>query len=199
MILVVEDHKTLRLMIVKGLKKEGFEVVEAENGKQALEILEKMEPELIISDVRMPEMDGFEFISRLREKNRIIPFIFLTVLDDIDDYKKGYKLGADSYITKPFEMKELIEKIRMKLQKTRIIKEIIEGKRKEVKIEEISLPDLVEMVIEGEKNLIIETDEGKGEITIKNGEIKKAKFGSLEDEDAITKLILLKSGKITLV
>uniref|UniRef100_A0A7C4Y514 Response regulator n=1 Tax=candidate division WOR-3 bacterium TaxID=2052148 RepID=A0A7C4Y514_UNCW3 len=199
MILVVEDHKTLRLMIVKGLKKEGFEVVEAENGKQALEIIEKMEPELIISDVRMPEMDGFEFISRLREKNRIIPFIFLTVLDDIDDYKKGYKLGADSYITKPFEMKELIEKIRMKLQKTRIIKEIIEGKRKEVKIEEISLADLVEMVIEGEKNLIIETDEGKGEITIKNGEIKKAKFGSLEGEDAIAKLILLKSGKITLV
>lgn len=196
MILVVEDHKTLRLMIVKGLKKEGFEVVDAENGKEALELLDKIEPELIISDVRMPEMDGFEFLGKVREKNKIIPFIFLTVLDDIEDYQKGYTLGADSYITKPFEIDELVDKIRKKLNKFRILKEILSGKRKEANLDEVSISDIVEVADKNERKIIIESGKEKGEIIIQNGEIKKASFGSLEGEKAIAKVLGIKSGKI---
>lgn len=199
MILVVEDHKTLRLMIVKGLKKEGFEVVDAENGKEALELLDKIEPELIISDVRMPEMDGFEFLGKVREKNKIIPFIFLTVLDDIEDYQKGYTLGADSYITKPFEINELIDKIRKKLNKFRILKEILSGKRKEANLDEISISDIVEIADKKERKIIIESGKEKGEIIIENGEIKKASFGGLEGEKAIAKVLGIKSGKIKLL
>lgn len=199
MILVVEDHKTLRLMIVKGLKKEGFEVLEAENGKEALSILEKIDPELIISDVRMPEMDGFEFLGKVRERNKIVPFIFLTVLDDIDDYQKGYKLGADSYITKPFEMKDLVRKIRKKLNRFTLLKDFFSGKIKEVQLEDVSISDIAEFSGKDEKKIQISSGEENGEIVIKNGEIKKASFGNFEGDKAIAKVLSLKSGKIIFI
>lgn len=199
MILVVEDHKTLRLMIVKGLKKEGFEVIDAENGKEALALLEKIEPELIVSDVRMPEMDGFEFLGKVREKNKIIPFIFLTVLDDLEDYQIGYNLGADGYITKPFEIDELVEKIKRKLRKSKILKEIISGKRKEVNLDDISISDIVEIGDKNERKIFVESGKQKGEFIIQNGEIKNATFEDLKGEKAIAKVLSLKSGKIKFV
>ena len=122
-ILVIEDNKLLRENISEILSSEGYEVSSAENGQVGLEKLEEFLPDLIVSDVNMPVMDGFEVLEHLRldEKVNTIPFIFLTVKNTMHELRFGMNLGADDYLTKPFDMKELLEVVRMHLNKKKKI------------------------------------------------------------------------------
>jgi len=126
-ILIVEDDYSILKIIQFNLEKEGFEIKTALNGTSALSILETWMPDLIISDIMMPEMDGFEFLTSLKKLNfeKDIPFLFLSAKDDIDDKIQGLNLGAFKYLTKPFKVRELLRAIndllqthvRIKLQK----------------------------------------------------------------------------------
>ncbi|MEJ2307500.1 MAG: response regulator [candidate division WOR-3 bacterium] len=126
MILVLEDNKALRMIIRKALEKAGYDVKTAENGEEGLKILEEETPDLIISDVIMPEMDGFEFLKKIRKKHPLVPFTFLTVKSELEDYSKGYELGATDYITKPFDVEILLKKVEKRIASGKILKEIIE-------------------------------------------------------------------------
>jgi DNA-binding response OmpR family regulator len=118
-ILVVEDDASIRESIVDILSLEGFTVCENENGKQALENIGVFDPDIVISDVMMPEMNGHTLLAEYRnmEDARDIPFIFLTALSDRDDFRNGMKIGADDYLTKPFSHTELLEAIHVQLEK----------------------------------------------------------------------------------
>lgn len=119
-ILVVEDEENIRETIAEILEAYEFEVVEAENGLIGSIKAIKERPDLIISDVNMPELDGFEMLEALKgcmNDTVMPPFIFLTAKVERDDQRKGMNLGADDYITKPFDKKELIEAINTKLEK----------------------------------------------------------------------------------
>ena len=105
-ILVVDDEARMRRFIRMNLELEGYQVVEAENGIQALDQIRKYTPDLIIMDVMMPEMDGFETLGMLREISTV-PVVLLTVRSDEEDITRGLNLGADDYITKPFSPREL--------------------------------------------------------------------------------------------
>ncbi|MFO7678830.1 MAG: response regulator transcription factor [Chloroflexota bacterium] len=109
-ILIVDDEARMRRFIRMNMELEGYQVIEAENGLQALDQIRKFNPDLILMDVMMPEMDGFETLRLLREISTV-PVILLTVKSEEEDKIRGLGLGADDYITKPFSPRELNSRV----------------------------------------------------------------------------------------
>jgi two-component system KDP operon response regulator KdpE len=110
MILVVDDEHRMIRFIRMNLELEGYQVVEARNGVDALEQIRQHVPDLVIMDVMMPELDGFETLRLLREISTV-PVILLTVKEDEEDRVRGLELGADDYVTKPFSPRELNSRV----------------------------------------------------------------------------------------
>jgi CheY-like chemotaxis protein len=119
MVLVVDDNEDSVRIVQAIVRSAGFEVTTARNGKEALDAVNAAVPELIIMDVMMPEMDGFEALKTLRSAPRTarIPVILLTAKAEDGDVMSGYKSGADYYITKPFTAKQLLYGIRLVMTK----------------------------------------------------------------------------------
>ena len=111
-VLIIDDDKTIRKLIIHHLKLNNFIPFEAENSNQAFDILKKEKIDLVLSDVTMEGMDGFEFCQKVRENenHRFLPFIFVTAKNTLEDKSKAVESGGDDIITKPFEIKELILK-----------------------------------------------------------------------------------------
>ncbi|GAC1425385.1 MAG: response regulator transcription factor [Ktedonobacteraceae bacterium] len=116
-ILLAEDEVTLRDFIRRNLHARGFEVVEANNGLEAVALWEQENPHLLILDIMMPRMDGLEVCRRVREHSAV-PIIVLTALDDESDKVAALDLGADDYLTKPFGVEELLARVRAVLRRT---------------------------------------------------------------------------------
>jgi len=115
-ILVVDDEPRMRRFVRMNLDLEGYEVIEADNGLQALAKVRDEMPDLVLLDVAMPELDGFETLEHIRESSSV-PVIMLTVKNDEEDRIRGLDLGADDYITKPFSPRELLSRIRAVLRR----------------------------------------------------------------------------------
>lgn len=124
-ILILEDDANVRLPLVDLLEAERYKVVAAEDGRSGLELARAEKPDLIVSDIMMPHMDGYEVFKALQDDplTAIIPFIFLTAKTDPADIREGLGLGADDYITKPFEQEDLLESIQTRLEKHQRISE----------------------------------------------------------------------------
>ncbi len=120
-ILVVEDNKNLRKLMVTYLTKNNYEPLEAEDGEQALDIIDKNHIDLIITDIMMPNMDGFELTRELRDANYMLPILFVTAKESIDDKKKGFLIGADDYMVKPVDMDEMVLRVGVLLRRANII------------------------------------------------------------------------------
>jgi DNA-binding response OmpR family regulator len=116
-ILVVDDEKRLVSLVESYLTQEGYRVVSAHNGKDALTAARRENPDLIVLDVMMPEMDGYEFMRRHRAESNT-PIILLTARVDHEEKVIGLELGADDYITKPFRPRELVARVRAVLRRT---------------------------------------------------------------------------------
>ena len=110
-ILVVEDEKKTAAFIKKGLTEENFTVDVSENGRDGLDLALNREYDLILLDVMLPGIDGWEVLKRLRDRGKETPVIMLTVLGEVEDRVKGLELGADDYLTKPFAFTELLARI----------------------------------------------------------------------------------------
>jgi len=115
-ILVVDDQANVRRLLREYLEEEGFRVVVAENGRDALYVARREKPDLILLDIMMPEMSGYEFM-RTFTKEQDTPIILLTAKLEESDKVLGLELGADDYITKPFSMRELVARIRAVLRR----------------------------------------------------------------------------------
>jgi DNA-binding NarL/FixJ family response regulator len=122
-ILIVDDDITLRTALIRYLQNRGYIVQEANSGTEALHLFEQNPPDAVVSDVLMPEMDGLEFCRRLRatRSGQLVPFIFLSSRKDVDDRVQGHQMGADDYLAKPFDPKELVAKIEAQLERSRRI------------------------------------------------------------------------------
>jgi two-component system KDP operon response regulator KdpE len=116
-ILVVDDEERMVRFIRLNLEHDGFQVVEAFSGQQAMDRLRETLPDLILLDVMMPDFDGFEVLRLIRENNDV-PVIMLTAKGEEDDRVHGLELGADDYITKPFSPRELVSRVRAVLRRT---------------------------------------------------------------------------------
>ena len=120
-ILVVEDNKNMRKLMVTYLKRNNYETMEAEDGEKALEIMENNHVDLIISDIMMPNMDGYELTKELRNANYMLPILFVTAKDSIDDKREGFLLGVDDYMVKPVDMDEMVLRVGVLLRRANII------------------------------------------------------------------------------
>ena len=117
LILVVDDEARMVRFIQLNLEHDGFQVISAYNGREALEQVRSQLPNLILLDVMMPDLDGFEVLKRIREQSTV-PVIMLTAKGEEDDRVRGLELGADDYITKPFSPRELVSRVRAVLRRT---------------------------------------------------------------------------------
>lgn len=117
-ILLVEDDSTLSLIVEDALIREGFDVVCASNGEKGLELFRETNPEIIVADVMMPKMDGFEMVRLIRQVAPAVPVLFLTARTALDDVVKGFEIGANDYIRKPFQILELLVRIRALLKRS---------------------------------------------------------------------------------
>ncbi len=121
-VLVVDDHAASRMTAVALLGMEGYEVIEAENGSAALYLVSEKQPDLILLDVMMPEMDGFEVCQLLKqdEQTRLIPVIFITALNDRRSRIRGIEVGADDFLSKPFDRVELAARVKSLVRQKRL-------------------------------------------------------------------------------
>jgi two-component system OmpR family response regulator len=117
-LLIVDDEDNLRAMLAAALQHHGFEVTEADNGRTALDLLGRVVPDLVVLDVMMPDLDGFEVCRRMRSDGNRTPVVFLTARDDTGDKIRGLTLGGDDYLQKPFSLDELVARIEAVLRRT---------------------------------------------------------------------------------
>jgi two-component system OmpR family response regulator len=117
-LLVVDDEATVRELLSAALRFAGFEVTSAATAGEAVAAATAQPPDLVLLDVMLPDMDGFEVVRRLREDGAPVPVLFLTARDRQADKVTGLSLGADDYVTKPFDLAELIARIRAILRRT---------------------------------------------------------------------------------
>jgi two-component system KDP operon response regulator KdpE len=121
-ILAVDDEQRMVRFIQLNLEQDGFLVITAYNGKEALEQVRTQLPDLVLLDIMMPDINGFEVLKKIREVNNV-PVIMLTAKGEEDDRIQGLELGADDYITKPFSPRELVSRIRAVLRRTKTFQE----------------------------------------------------------------------------
>mgnify|MGYP002587213943 FL=1 len=117
-VLIVDDEKAIVEILQYNLKKNEFETLVAFDGKQALELAQTQDPDLILLDIMLPEMDGFEVCKALRDGGSNVPIIMLTAREDETDKVFGLEIGADDYITKPFSIRELMARVKANIRRS---------------------------------------------------------------------------------
>jgi len=116
-VLIVDDDESICMLLKAFLESEGLKAITCHDGQSAVDLLETMPIDIILLDVMMPEMDGFETLRRIRARHSV-PVIFLTARDMLTDKEKGFEAGADDYIVKPFDPREVLLRIRAQLRET---------------------------------------------------------------------------------
>lgn len=145
-ILIVEDDKNLRKLITTYLRKNNYNTYEAVNGEEALNVLDTNYIDLIISDIMMPEMNGYELIKSLREAKYETPILIITAKSELEDKKTGFQLGADDYMVKPIDIEEMLLRVQVLLRRSKSASE------KEIKIGDLILDYKQLTVTRKEKN-----------------------------------------------
>lgn len=119
-VLVVEDDENLNQAVCKHLSKHGYQAIGSPTAKHALDLMAVEMYDLIVSDIMMPQMDGFEFAASVRELDKNVPILFMTARDDFASKEKGYRIGIDDYMTKPIDLDELLLRIAALLRRAKI-------------------------------------------------------------------------------
>lgn len=122
-ILVAEDDKHARKLLETVLKREGYEVLTAQDGEEVLTTLERQHVDLILLDIMMPKMDGYEVARQLREANFNLPILMVSAKQLPEDKKKGFIVGTDDYMTKPIDVEEMLLRVRALLRRSQIVNE----------------------------------------------------------------------------
>ena len=204
LLLVDGDPKSLRVMEVS-LKKAGFSVTTAIHGRDALEKCHISPPDLILSDTKMPEMDGFELCRRLKEDDKFkgTPFIFLTGQKSVEYKVRGLELGVEDYLTKPIYIKEIVTRVKILLQKKE--KERLERKDQKASfagnLTDMGVVDLVQTLEMGKKSGALRID-GKGGkpavVYFRDGKIQDCEVGKLSGENAFYRLLNWQEGEFAI-
>ncbi len=135
-VLVVEDETALRETLAYNLKKEGYEVEAVGDGRLALESARRVKPDLIVLDLMLPELDGFE-VTRILRREMSTPILMLTARDDEIDRVVGLEVGADDYLTKPFSMRELMARVKAQLRRARLIEDELQKRAPESSTQDV--------------------------------------------------------------
>ncbi|MBI5014179.1 MAG: response regulator [Deltaproteobacteria bacterium] len=195
-LLLVDDNESLTGALAYNLRKAGYVVITAADGVEALGAAEAHEPDVIVSDVEMPEMDGIQLCQSLRRQSRFAqtPFLFLTAHGGTGEKVAGLRCGADDYIVKPFELEELVARIDLLCQKREV-----ESAPPQLrgKIEEISIPEVLQfLTLAGKQGLLhISRGRASGWVSIKAGTVADAQYDGTEGEEALVSVVALADGQ----
>ncbi len=148
-VLLVEDDRNITELLQLYLEKEGYRVLTASDGRQGLEVFRKENPDLVLLDVMMPVMDGWEACRIIRSESQV-PIVMLTAKGETDDKVQGLKAGADDYITKPFEMREVLARLEAILRRTGTASSAANAKRLVFDRLVIDM-DAFELIVDGKK------------------------------------------------
>ncbi len=152
-ILVIEDEKKVAHFIRRGLEEEHYAVDLAYDGETGLYMTEVNEYDLVVLDIMIPKIDGWEVLKRIRDKKNTVPILVLTAKDSIEDIVKGLDSGCDDYLTKPFEFKEFLARIRALLRRDRAEKEAV------LKVADLTLSLITHKVTRGGKEIELTSKE----------------------------------------
>jgi CheY-like chemotaxis protein len=195
-LLVVEDSLLVQRMMREFFESMGYRVTVAGNGREALKEFEGQQPEVIISDIIMPVMDGWEFCEKVRSdpSTADIPFLFVTSAREVPDRVRGLRMGADDYITKPFSREELlarVERILAKVERLRAL-EALGGSALSGHTSHLSVTDLFQLLGLNAKSgvvLLADPSGGSGEVHLREGRIVHAVLGPLQGRKALYRLL----------
>ncbi len=194
-ILIVDDDEPLLHLLERDLAQAGFIVLKAANGKAALELVTRRPVDIIVSDISMPEMDGWEFCERIRRDpgNVDIPFIFLTVHGGEEGRIRALRSGADEYLVKPINTRDLIVRAEILCDRVR---QKHSANTLTGNLRDVGLCELLQLFEMTRKRgvLSLESSQGKGALSVVDGTLVHATWRSLEGEDAIFEMFALKDG-----
>ncbi|MFM7217598.1 MAG: response regulator transcription factor [Bacteroidota bacterium] len=202
-ILVVDDEKMLRESICTLLDLYGYKAEGAENGLQARQLFDEFQPDLVLCDVKMPQMDGYEFLHSLRQGTGTIgiPFIFMSAKVEKDDIRKGMNLGADDYLTKPFVKEDLLKAISTRMDRYNhlksVFKQVGEADGLNMKFTRDEVNDKLKRLTKTEKKVLRLVAEGKTSRQI--AEVLFVSFKTIENHRANMADKLGISGKLSLI
>jgi len=203
-ILVVDDDPHLLNLLDMRLAEQGFEVMLASSAQEALDKVAEQKPDIVIADIMMPGMDGYELCGRIREAEELrnIPFVFLSALADTEDKVKGLRLGADDYITKPFEFHELLARIEILLDRYQRYKETFAGSAEIAtsgRIEDLGVIDLLQMLSFGQKTGEVRLESGSehGTLYLMSGRLIAATYRNKEGAAALPVLLSWSEGRFS--
>ncbi len=193
-ILIIDDDPFQHEILGDYLELAGYETIHAENGEAGLQMLESNKPDLVLLDVQMPGIDGFQTLKEIRKKaaNRNMAVLLLTALDRLHLKIKGLELGADDFVTKPFDNSELLARINAVLRRSvchRSLEGVMEGD-----ISEVGMPDLLQSMELGSKTATITLEILEGQVLVQNGELLRAQMGKFTGDDALLRIILNEKG-----
>lgn len=197
LILLIDDDPTQHLILGNYLRLSGYEVAHADEGKQGLKIMDIQKPDLLLLDIQMPGMDGFQVLETIRRNPAFndLPILLLTSLDRQHLKIKGLELGADDYITKPYDQAELLARIKAALR--RVVRSQRSDGMMEGNLSDLGLMDLLQSMELGNKTAIIKLKDINGAIYIDKGAFSHAVKGKFEGTDALLRIFLDEKGMFT--
>lgn len=196
-ILLVDDEPTIHEILFEYLRFAGYKLISALDGPSALVAVRKETPALVLLDVQMPEMDGFQTFAAMQRipGAASIPVLFLTALSGTSLKVKGLESGAEDYITKPFERTELLARIKAALRRSQRYQEAADTLRG--RLDQISLPDVLQTLDIGGKSAIVSLPDIDGEIVVRSGLFVKARLKHFTHQAALLRILLLGRGSFS--
>jgi len=200
-VLIVDDEPLVRQTMELELKRAGYEVMIAADGKEALLAIQKKVPDLIISDIMMPTLDGYAFCRKVKDnpRTRTVPFLFLSAKSSQEDRIKGYLLGAHRYITKPTSKQDLLRAVDVRLKDASLAQGLMRQRSRLIKgdLTTVSVLSLMEFFYVGRwtGKLTLSKGEEQGEIVFKDAEVAGARLGRLHGEQALEQLLAWDDGR----
>jgi two-component system response regulator TrcR len=140
-VLLVEDESSLAMIMKDTMEPTGMTVTLASNGEEGLKAFFADKPDVLVTDVMMPRMDGFEMVRRIREKDSLTPVLFLTARSSVNDVVDGFKMGGDDYLKKPFSLQELMARVRRLAERRRLYEQPVAGQNADSTSEWMSIGD----------------------------------------------------------
>lgn len=200
-ILIADDDPKLLALLKSNLQKEGYATIEVLDGEAALEQIQHEKPDLILADITMPKIDGFELCKIVRDNPDLayIPFIFLTAKGELRDRVQGLNLGADDYISKPFHITEVTARIKVVLQRS--APDLGAGQNEgesdlRGNLEQMSLAELIQTLVMNRKTggLKIINQATVGKMHFTSGELIQASMGDYQGEEAVYRILTWDEG-----
>ncbi len=201
-ILLVDDDVTLRELLADSLAREGFRILQAGNGEEGVAAALSGRPDVVISDIVMPEMNGWELCQALRAlpSTRTVPFIFLTSLDQAPERVLAMRLGADDYLTKPFHLDEVLARVARLVGRIGQRDRLVAGAPAEAggeRLEDI-LVDTVEFLRASRRTGVISVESGatRGVVYLEGGVLRHAVLGPRRGEEALRAMLRLPDSRV---